>query len=165
LVGVRAQKPVTWREVGFFDGGNRQREPLSSSPARKRADLNMSKLRSALTNGSELLVGIDHRLPWMRRLRDCISAACADAGGADNLTQAEKVLIHRSAMLTVLLEQHERRFGEQDGNATSEQLYDYLRALNSLRRVFETLSVGLPRRAKDVTPSVSEYLAASEAAE
>jgi hypothetical protein len=117
-----------------------------------------------MTNG-RVIYRCDARLPWMRRLKDWITATINDAGGPDVVSHAERVLAGRSAMLTVQLEQLEQRFAEQNGVATSEQLHDYMRMINALRRAFVVLSAGLPRRARDVTPTVSEYLAASEAAE
>ena len=50
-------------------------------PRRKKTELNLSKLRSAITNGTHVLVGVDHRSAWMRRLADLISQHTADLGG------------------------------------------------------------------------------------
>jgi hypothetical protein len=142
--------------------GSRRRVPLNSSPAYKRGDLTMRKLQSAMTNG-RVIYRCDQRLPWMRRLRDCVFATLNDAGGPENVSHAERVLAGRCAMLTVQLEQIEQKFAEQNGIATSEQLHDYMRMINALRRAFVVLSAGLPRRAKDVTPSPLDY--AQETAE
>jgi hypothetical protein len=131
---------------------------------RRLADLTLRRTQSAMTNG-RILKNCDHRKPWVRRLKDCIAATINDAGGIDNVSHAERVLIHRSSLLTVQLELIEQSLGQQDGRLSSEQMTDYLRGLNSLRRLFETLSVGLPRRPRDVTPTVETYLAASDAAE
>jgi hypothetical protein len=54
------------------------------------------------------------------------------------------------------LEMLECRFADQDGMATSEQLNDYQRALNTCRRTLEAL--GLKRRARDISPTLGEIL-------
>jgi hypothetical protein len=119
-----------------------------SGSARKRVDLSQTKVRAALSNGSALLLRhVDGRLPWARRLRDLVADHVSDLGG--DLSTAETVLVKRAAMLTLQLEMLECRFAEQDGMATSLQLNDYQRGLNTCRRTLEAL--GLQRRQKDVT--------------
>lgn len=116
--------------------------------------------RSALTNGSALILGrngksLDARSAWARRLRDLVAAHVSDCGGADNLSEAERTLVKRSAMLTLQLEFMEASFAEQDGVATETQIASYQRVVNTLRRTLE--SVGLQRRARDVTPDPLTY--------
>ena len=133
----------------------------TTSP-RKRSAPSLTALRSAVSNGSALLPDLDHRSAWARRLRDLCNDAIADLGGADVISSAEHVLIRRSAMLTLQLELMERRWAtEQDGLAGPKSLRTYQTTTNTLRRVLETL--GLKRRARDVTPSLREYLAARQA--
>jgi hypothetical protein len=118
--------------------------------ARKTLEPSLSKVRSAVSNGSSLLAGLDHRSAWARRLRDLIGDHLADLGGPGAVTQAEKALVRRAAMLTLQLELLEQRFASNEGGAAhSEQLETYQRSTNSLRRTLESL--GLERRAKDVT--------------
>src|SRR5438874_13808595 len=64
-------------------------------------DINSRKVRSAVSNGTKLLVDYDGRSPWGRRLKDLLSDLSADLGGADSLSEAEKVLIRRTAMLAL----------------------------------------------------------------
>jgi hypothetical protein len=59
--------------------------------------------RSAVTNGSKLLVGIDGRSPAARRFRDLIQAFEAEVGGV--LTEVERGLIKQAAALTMRAEQ------------------------------------------------------------
>jgi hypothetical protein len=59
--------------------------------------------RSAVTNGSRLLEGIDGRSPTARRFRDLVAAFEAEIGG--NLTEAERGLIKQAAALTIRAEQ------------------------------------------------------------
>src|SRR5258708_36424231 len=66
--------------------------------------------RSRVTNGGELLPGVDQRSRWVRRCRDVIAAHLSDLGGEDNTSAAERSIIRRAAVLTTELEQLEVRF-------------------------------------------------------
>jgi hypothetical protein len=114
------------------------------------------KGRSRVSNGSVLIEGVDGRSPWVRRCRDVIREHIADLGGADNTSAAERSIIRRAAVLTTELEQLEARFATV-GEASADDLDLYQRTAGNLRRLLE--AVGLQRRAKDVTPSLTEYLA------
>lgn len=124
------------------------RRGKKSTSNRGKADLSLSKLRSAITNGSQLLAGCDHRSARMRRLRDLIGAHLTDLGGADEVSQAEACLVRRCALLTLELELLKSKFEANDG-ATAAELDCYQRVAGSLRRLHESL--GLKRRQKDVT--------------
>jgi hypothetical protein len=117
-------------------------------PGKAKNHLSIRRLRSAISNGTHVLHGIDHRSRWMRRLSDLISQHVADAGGEDYCSQAELVLIRRCAMLTLQLELMEHRWAENDGEASAKQLEVYQRVANSLHRILAGL--GLQRRAKPV---------------
>jgi hypothetical protein len=120
-----------------------------STPGRKRSELTMSKLRSTISNGTNLLADLDHRGAWARRLRDLIAGHVADLGGADAVSQSEQVLIRRSAMLTLQLELMEQAFTLNDlGSANTQQIEAYQRCTNTLRRTLEAL--GLQRRPRTV---------------
>jgi hypothetical protein len=141
-------------------------EPVQNSkPRRKRTDLSVKKLRSAITNGSCVLLAVDHRTAPMRRLRDLIMLHESDLGGADFISAAERSLVRRASVIELQLELLEHRFAEAGGEATASQLMDYQRATGALRRILESL--GLQRRPRDVTPSldqvISEEIAAREA--
>ena len=112
--------------------------------------------RSAVTNGRRLFVdGGDGRGPWARRMRDVIELHISDLGGIEAASEAEKSIIRRAATLTIELERLEAKFSA--GKAFDTDLDMYQRCSNSLRRLLE--AVGIQRRPRDVTPSVSEYLA------
>jgi len=111
--------------------------------------------RSKVTNGSALLPGVDGRSTWVRRCRDVIALHLSDMGGESNTSAAERSLIRRIAVLTTELEMLEQRFAAV-GMATAIDLDLYVRGAGHLRRLLE--SIGLQRRQKDVTPSLSEYL-------
>jgi hypothetical protein len=125
----------------------------------------LAYVRSAITNGNTILVGnFDHRSAWMRRLRDLIQLHTSDLGGEDAISESERRIVRRAAMLTLQLEMMDSKFAANDGEATLAQLHLYQQVSNTLRRLLESL--GLQRRAKDVSvPTLSQYLASREAAE
>jgi hypothetical protein len=66
------------------------------------------------------------------------------------MSEAEKAIVRRACVIITALERMELRFAT-DANAESTTALDqYQRLSNTLRRLLE--SVGLKRRAKDVTP-------------
>jgi hypothetical protein len=115
--------------------------------------------RSRISNGSAVLPGVDGRSTWVRRLRDLIGLHLSDLGGNDAVSEAERSIVRRAATLTVELERLEAVFAVA-GEAQADQLDLYQRTANSLRRLLE--SVGIERRPRDVTPTLSQYLANKE---
>lgn len=111
--------------------------------------------RSRVTNGSELLPGVDGRTLWVRRCKDLIAEHVADLGGEDNASAAERSIIRRACVMTVELERLEAKFALA-GEASPDDLDLYSRAAANLRRLLE--AVGLQRRPRTVTPSLSDYL-------
>jgi hypothetical protein len=110
--------------------------------------------RSRISNGSALLPGIDGRSAWVRRCKDVISSHLSDIPAP---TAAERSIIRRASVLTVELERLEAQFAVA-GEADPDTLDLYGRTSGNLRRLLE--AVGISRRdARDVTPSVSEYVA------
>lgn len=91
----------------------------------------------------------------MRRLRDLIDVHVTDLGGNDSVSAAESSIIRRAATLTVELERLEATFAVA-GEASAEALDLYSRVAGNLRRLLE--SVGISRRPRDITPSLSDYL-------
>jgi hypothetical protein len=95
------------------------------------------------------LASLDGRTVSARRARDLIEAIEADLGG--DLTEGERQLVMRAAVLGALVEDCEARWlGGQNVDLGS-----YLAAVNVQRRVLAT--IGLERRARDVTPSLEQY--------
>jgi hypothetical protein len=95
------------------------------------------------------------RGPWARRLRDLFYLHLSDLGGTDSVSEAERSIVRRAAVLTVELERIESRFALDKGSDADLDLYQ--RTAGNLRRLLE--SVGLERRPRDVTPTLAEYLA------
>ena len=116
------------------------------------------KGRSRVTNGKVL----NQRSPWVRRCKDVIAAHLSDLGGADNTSAAERSIIRRAAVLTTELEVLEVRFAKA-GEASAADLEVYQRCSNSLRRLLE--AVGLQRRPRDVTLTLSQIQAEHDVGE
>jgi hypothetical protein len=121
----------------------------------KRAGLRKPSGRSRITNGNVLIPGIDQRSPWVRRARDLIDLHLSDLGGADNVSEAERSIVRRAAVLTTELELMERTFALSEG-AKLEELQVYQTCANTLSRLLK--SVGLQRRSRDVTPDLHDYI-------
>jgi hypothetical protein len=98
-----------------------------------------------VTNGKELLPGIDGRSVWVRRCKDVIELHLADLPDA---TAAERSIVRRAAVLTTELERLEAKFAEA-GEASPFDLDLYQRTAGGLRRLLE--AIGLERRLRDVT--------------
>jgi hypothetical protein len=81
----------------------------------------------------------------------------SDAGGYDALSEGQKALIRRIAMIEVQLEMLEHRFAQNDGAASRLDLEAYQRCSNSLRRLLESLGLHKGRVPRDVT-SLGEVL-------
>jgi hypothetical protein len=121
-------------------------------------------IQAAVSNGTSLLVHVDGRSVWMRRLRDLTRAHINQLGGEGNISHAENVLIRRTAMLTLQCEIMDKRFAENNGEAPAWMLELYCRTSNSLRRLLDSL--GLQRRARNVTPpTLEQYLQHTEDAD
>jgi len=99
------------------------------------------------------LSDLDARTKAAQRARQVLSAIQTDLGGEDRLSEAQKLLAMRCAVLAVQAEDYECRFLM----GAAHEVPDYLATCNNLRRLLATL--GLERRARDVTPSLREYLA------
>jgi hypothetical protein len=137
---------------------------------RNRSALSLSRLRSAVTNGSQVLAGsVDHRTAWMRRLKDLLAAFYADLGGEDLLSEGQRALVRRSAMLELQLEMLDAKFGNNGGAASSKDLDLYGRTSGNLRRAIETLGLHQGRKPReleiDAAAEEAYFEALGEAAE
>jgi hypothetical protein len=102
------------------------------------------------------LEGVDRRTAAYRVTRRLMADIESDLGGAEQLTAAERELVQRVAVMGAYLTEMEKRWigGEKLDPAV------YCTLVNAQRRVAET--IGLRRRPRDVTPSISSYLASRE---
>jgi hypothetical protein len=96
----------------------------------------------------------DGRSATARRFKDLVEDICGDLGGAANLSEGQRQLVRRAAMLSAESERLEAMAvrGEPDFDI---DLYGMI--CDRLGRLFGRL--GLERRPKDVTPSLGAYLA------
>jgi len=93
---------------------------------------------------------LDGRTSLVRHGRDLRAALEADLGG--DLSAAQAVLVERAVTLAMFCEKCEVAWLE-----SGELDPSYLSSLNALRHLL--VALGLERKARDVTPSVSDYLA------
>jgi hypothetical protein len=135
----------------------------NGAPSVKRAQVPPSlppkKQRSVVTNGRRLFATItrDGRSGWSRRFQDILRLHISDLGGDDFVSDAERSIVRRIATITTELEFIEQRFAESKKGPASEDLDLYFRGSNSLRRHLE--AIGLKRVARDITPTLEDYIA------
>jgi hypothetical protein len=113
--------------------------------------------RSRVSNGSAtFLDGVDGRSVLARRYRDILGQLISDLGG--DPSEAQSLIARRAATLAVWCEQVEAQLAS--GQALD--IGEFTTATNALRRLLADL--GLERRAKDVTPTLHQYLASKAGA-
>jgi hypothetical protein len=107
--------------------------------------------RSRISNGSAILDGIDGRSREARRFRDVLGEIVSDLGGGDRLSEGQRQLARRCAMLAVECEKIEALgvAGEPIDLESYGQLTD------RIGRAFQRL--GLKRVPRDCTPDPLEY--------
>jgi hypothetical protein len=113
-----------------------------------------SRARSAVTNHKDLLPDLDGRSALARRFRDLVNAFVADMGGLDCCSEVRLGLVRRLAATTVQAEMLEARMV----NGDTIDIATLCTLASTTVRLSQRL--GLERRARNVTPSVGEYLAA-----
>jgi hypothetical protein len=111
------------------------------------------RARSAVSNGSRLHVQPVGDTAWSRRFRDVFAQIVSDLGGADYLSEGQRQLARRAATISLECEKLEAR--AVGGNQIDLDVYGQL--TDRLGRAFQRL--GLKRVPKDVTPTLTEYLA------
>lgn len=105
-----------------------------------------SQVRSAVSNGSRILDGIDHRSTVARRYRDITQSISSDLG--NDLTEAQLQLARSAAGLAILREFLDKRIINGEGRV---EAVEYCRISNSLTRVLSVL--GCERLPRDITPN------------
>jgi len=112
-----------------------------------------SRHRSAVTNGKRLHVVQPGDTAWARRFRDVLTEITNDLGGADLLSEGQRQLIRRATTISIMCEKLEGDAAA--GEPINLELYG--RLTDRLGRALQRL--GLERRARDVEPTLTEYLA------
>ena len=96
---------------------------------------------------------LDGRTLAAKNVRTLIDAIESDLGGSDRLTAAEREIVRRAALASAMLENLEAAWLTGGGLDVGA----YTALVNVQRRLLTT--VGLERRAKDVTPDLERYIA------
>jgi len=112
-----------------------------------------SRHRSAVTNGKRLHVVQPGDTAWARRFRDVLAEITNDLGGPDLLSEGQRQLIRRATTISIMCEKLEGDAAA--GEPINLELYG--RLTDRLGRALQRL--GLERRARDVEPTLTEYLA------
>lgn len=106
---------------------------------------------------------LDCRTSAARRAHDLVAGLENDLGGANNLSTGQREIIKRAALSGVVCEDLECKWLE----GAKIDVSDYALLANAQRRLLAT--VGLERRAKDVSPEAdrltARFLSALEAAQ
>lgn len=126
----------------------------ASSNARSPIATLPPTLRSRVGNGADLLPGIDGRSASARRYKEVMLAIIADQGGLDRISETRAQLIRRFVAASVLSEQLEARIIE----GQPVDLAEHALLSSSLVRLAQR--IGIDRRARNVVPSLQEYLEA-----
>ena len=115
-----------------------------------------ARTRSAVTNHKDLLPGLDGRSATARRFRDLVNAFVADMGGLECCSEIRLGLVRRLAATTVQAEMLEARM------VNGEQID--ISQLCTLASTTVRLSqrLGLERKQRDVTPSLSDLIRADQ---
>ena len=122
-----------------------RRAPIDGAP---------SKQRSAVTNGTRVFVDGDHKSPWTRRFNDLVELHERDLGPRENLSELQRSLCRRVALLEIELEEMEGK--RSKGDDIDLKLYREL--TGTLGR--EARGLGIKRQAQQKGPrSVAEYAA------
>ncbi len=108
---------------------------------------------SRVTNGKETLPGVDGRSTVARRYHDICAAIATDQGGADRMSEARLQLVRRFAAAAVLAEQMEARLARGEEIDVGQHAH----LSSTLCRLAQR--IGLKRVARDVTPTLHEYMA------
>lgn len=121
-------------------------------PAERRPSARSKVTNAALSGSLAWLDGEDKRGPVPRRIADIIQLITTDLGGPTELSEGQRQVIQRIATMSVWCESQEAVM------ASGEEIDidRFQRTANSLRRLCE--SIGLARRARDITPSLEHYI-------
>jgi hypothetical protein len=157
--GIKMQPNATEapsRSVARFNGKGR-RQPKMRGEGARGDNVGAVKPRIAKQGYARFLSlrDLDGRSRAAARCRELVASLESDLGGSDRLSTAQRQLVQRAALLATQLEDFEVRWSLGE----PIELQDYLATVNCQRRVLQSL--GLERRARDVTPTstLAEYLA------
>ena len=137
----------------------------STNTAKKAATKPRSPLaKSRIANGSDLLPTVDGRSTWAKMFRDFCDALAQHVGGADRMSEPERMTIRRAAALECELIHLEAEFaaaraaGDKPDTASLDL---YQRVSNTQRRILDAL--GMKATLRDAVPDLRDYLREREA--
>jgi hypothetical protein len=125
----------------------------SASASRVMPVRRAPRTRSAVTNGRRVHVVPVGDTAWSRRFRDVLAEIISDLGGSDGLSEGQRQLARRAATISLECEKLEAK--AVGGVEIDLEVFGQL--TDRLGRAFGRL--GLKRAARDVTPSLAEYIA------
>jgi hypothetical protein len=131
----------------------RPKQPPRNQSRRPSAAERKACGRDRVSNGRDLLPNIDGRTILARRYRTIANAIVLDLGGADTCSEAKRQLARRFAAASALAEQLESKLV----NGEQIDISEHALLCSTLVRVAR--QIGVNRVARDITPSLSEYLA------
>ncbi len=99
-----------------------------------------------------MLPNVDGRSLIARRFRDIQTAIVIDQGGAEQLSEARLQLVRRFAAAAVIAEQMESRLA----NGEKIDIQEHALLCSTLVRCAR--QIGISRVAKNITPTVEQYL-------
>jgi hypothetical protein len=119
--------------------------------AKPKPAANRGQARSRVSNGKDLLPGVDGRSLVARRYRDIVDAIVIDQGGADRCSESRRQLIRRFGAAAVLAEQMESRLA----NGETIDISEHALLCSTLTRLASR--IGIDRRSMDITPDPLTY--------
>jgi hypothetical protein len=108
--------------------------------------------RSAVTNGSKWLPGVDMRSAQGRRFKDLVRAFTVDLG--DELSTAETALVRQAAALTVRAEDVQAALVK--GGAVDDE--ELVRLTNAATRILTVLGMRGRRKVRKRVSELDEFL-------
>ena len=143
------------RSSGFakLENGGRSSDPISKQRHAARSG------RTRITNGKELLPDVDGRSILYRRFKEIARLVAADQGGLDALSEARVQLVRRFAATCVMAEQIEANLC----NGLDIDINQHTALSSTLVRLGSR--IGIDRRAKHITPNLTDYLELQSAPE
>jgi hypothetical protein len=115
-------------------------------------EVRKTKGRSRVSNGNDILAGIDGRSALARRYRDITAALISDQGGLSRMSEARMQLCRRFAAQSVQAEALEARL------ANGEEVKIEEHALISSTLVRLASRLGVDRRIGKIIPDLGDYL-------
>lgn len=117
---------------------------------------NPNRNRSAISNGSWLLEGVDNRSALGRRFRDLCVSFADDLGGERDLTEPQRAMIRQAAAVTVQSEKLQASIVKGE-----DVDHEKIVRLNNLQaRLIKQLDIGARKGRPKATQSVKDRLIA-----